>query len=95
MNHHYRTPADCTSSHDSPCMVCDGGLSVCRDCHLFEGCLTSDCPGHDCFAAQSAAVYRGQLDFRDGRWVEAPSPHCPGGLNLAAQEDARVREMPR
>lgn len=53
----------------SHCVVCDGGLAICRVCGAGEGGLTTECPGYRvCFDA-SERVYKGQIDFRGGKWV--------------------------
>lgn len=90
--HQYRS--HCQSAEDGKgcsregcCPICDGGLSVCKICGLFEGALTTDCPGARVFSATSDRIYRGDLDYRDGHWIEGqPSSHCPLGIQLAAQQ---------
>jgi hypothetical protein len=51
-------------------------LFICSTCHLGEGCLTSECPGTPS-GMKSDAVYDGQTDFCDGKWVSSCSPHSP------------------
>jgi hypothetical protein len=69
----------CPGNHEGHCMFCDGGLWACSVCGAFEGATTTDCPGtavdHDTWTL----VYEGQRDFRDGRWLDEPSPHTPNG----------------
>lgn len=55
------------------CQFCMGGLFACTRCDGFEGSLPSECPGVKMNAAQQHAVYAGELDFRAGAWVNAPS----------------------
>lgn len=64
----------CDQNH---CMFCDGGLFACTRCGSFEGATTTHCPGQSMSADQYDAVYAGTLDYRDGAWVEAGSPHTP------------------
>jgi hypothetical protein len=82
--HQYKTSADCT--HDpyqhAPCWVCEGGLSICKVCGLYEGSLTTECPGYECYAEKGDDVYAGKIDFRDGQWVEGKSPYTPKELPL-------------
>lgn len=51
------------------CQFCDGGLAHCVRCDCGEGTLPTDCPGEVVDAARQAEIYRGHVDFRDGRWV--------------------------
>lgn len=82
MKHKYIEPEDCESCQtpsDYPrsCNVCDGGLAICRVCGLAEGCLTTDCPGEDVYVDRHDDVYSGKIDYRNGQWVEACTPHSP------------------
>lgn len=43
--HIYVTPEDHKGKDCYPCMVCDGGLSLCKVCMCLEGGLASECPG--------------------------------------------------
>ena len=49
------------------------GCAACRVCHGFEGTLTTDCPGVPMTATQDQKVYRGEIDFKGGQWVNQPS----------------------
>lgn len=60
---------------DRCCNVC--ALWVCETCGLYEGCLTTECPGVVCFGSHGDAVYAGLLDYRNGGWTEDESPCCP------------------
>jgi hypothetical protein len=59
---------------------CGGGchlccLAVCKVCGLFEGALTTDCPGHFTIHEQSERIYQGKMDFRDSEgWVDKLNP---------------------
>jgi hypothetical protein len=78
MKHKYKcleTPA----CRKEGCLACEGGLSICALCGLYEGSLTTDCPGVECYGSHADAVYAGHIDYRDGVWVMAASPHCPAG----------------
>jgi hypothetical protein len=61
----------------SGCMFCDGGLFACRVCGLTEGCLTTHCPGYQCFKEMNQDIYEGRIDFRDGSLINKCSPHSP------------------
>jgi hypothetical protein len=62
------------------CPICDGGLSICTVCHLIEGSLTTNCPGKPVWKDLGDSIYAGDLDFRNGEWVNAPSPHSPASV---------------
>ncbi len=51
----------------------------CRVCNGVEGTsLPTDCPGTPLTKAQVGAIYRGDMDFRGGEWVDLrPSPLAP------------------
>lgn len=77
MKHVFKAPEDCNChqyENGQSCPVCDGGLSICKVCSLFEGSLTTDCPGE--YAGDKAdAIYAGNLDFREGQgWVHEKNP---------------------
>ncbi|CVK18498.1 hypothetical protein [Sporomusa sphaeroides] len=74
MDHQYREPKDCNCNGEPGCMVCDGGLSICKVCGLMEGSLTTDCPG-EWSGKKSEEIYAGNLDYREGQgWVEEKNP---------------------
>lgn len=50
------------------CMFCDGGLGSCTVCGGFEGTLTTDCIGCRLQEPTLNAVWKGYIDFVDGRW---------------------------
>jgi hypothetical protein len=81
--HDYITPSTCNcrgKSYEGSCAVCEGGLSVCRDCHAFEGGLTTECPGEH---YDTESVYRGERDYFGGQWHEGVcSRHCPKHYRL-------------
>ena len=63
----YHGGGDCTNPG---CMICDGGLGICKICHSLEGGLTVDCPGVKVPPTVSNLVYNGSLDFFEGLgWV--------------------------
>lgn len=70
--HIFEQHEDCYIQH---CAICVGGLSICTVCRLAEGALTTDCPGAP--TSFTELVYEGKLDYREGEWVEACSPHSP------------------
>lgn len=60
----------CKPDCDDPyCNICQGGLALCSVCRLYEGGLTTECPGVPVSADDSDRIYRGEVDFRDGQWV--------------------------
>ena len=78
--------AKCSGDCDG-CMFCNGGLWACTVCGGLEGGMPSTCPGESMTAEQSDAVYAGDLDFRDGKWVEGvASRFCPKGIFGEAQK---------
>lgn len=57
------------------CSLCC--LSVCNDCGLYEGALTTQCPKKSVPMETSERIYRGELNFRGGIWVAECSEHSP------------------
>lgn len=51
---------------DGSCSLCT--LSICKICKLFEGSLTTDCPGYDA-QEWSSAIYADNADYKNGQWV--------------------------
>jgi len=62
------------------CMICDGGLAMCKVCKLYEGGLTTECPGIVVAIDQSDDIYHGKLDFKDGQW-------CPGDGDMPCRNN--------
>lgn len=52
------------------CIFCVGGLSSCTVCGAGEGELTTDCPGYKLEVQVKESVYKGRLDFVNGKWVD-------------------------
>lgn len=48
-------------------------LFVCKHCGLFEGAITTDCPGVPSMA-KADDIYAGKIDFRAGQWVPEKNP---------------------
>ena len=64
---------DCGKRDCAGCVVCNCG--VCSVCGLYEGALTTDCPGQQVDFDTSQKIYNSaKLDFRNGAWVEEPNP---------------------
>lgn len=61
---YYKCPGTC----EYGCQFCDGGLGFCEVCNGFEGTLPSECPGTPMKPWQSSGVWKGVLDFHDGKW---------------------------
>ncbi len=78
----YVCPGNC---FDRVCQFCDGGLFACSVCGAFEGATTTDCLGEKVDGDTWDRVYDGDLDFRDGEWVDEGSPHSP---NSAVRQQA-------
>lgn len=58
------------------CYLCC--LSICKVCGLAEGSLTTDCPGVQSQKEYGDLVYKGKIDYRDGKWIYGKiSPHSP------------------
>lgn len=56
------------------CMFCVGGLGACDVCRGFEGTLTTHCCGRPITKKEEKRIYEiGDLDFRDGEWVDKPT----------------------
>lgn len=72
----YICPPDCSNPH---CQFCMGGLFACKVCGSFEGATTNDCPGVQLTMEQAEAVYAGEIDFRDGHWIDAGCDASPSG----------------
>ena len=51
------------------CMFCDGGLGACTVCGGFEGTLSTECAGRELHPNTLNAIWKGHIDYRDGRWV--------------------------
>lgn len=57
--------------------TCGGGcwgctLGVCEVCGLFEGSLTTHCPGVPSQAEWGDKVYEERWDYKDGKWLQHP-----------------------
>lgn len=52
------------------CPICDGGLAFCIVCHGAEASLPTECPGRQLDATEEAEIMAGELNFRDGKWVQ-------------------------
>lgn len=72
--HQLMKPEDCTacreqSDYPRNCMVCDGGLGICKVCGALEGALASECPGVWLTPEQCDEIYEAKTDFKGGQWV--------------------------
>jgi hypothetical protein len=68
MKHTYQT---CGGGDNCKCrsFICEGGLGFCTVCKGTEGSLTTECPGEPMDKIVQDMVYKGQIDYRDGQWV--------------------------
>lgn len=67
--HIYERHVNC---HTENCIICDGGLSICTVCGCIEASLPTHCPGFNCWATHGQAIYKGEIDFVNGKWIK---PH--------------------
>lgn len=75
MKHVFVTSKDCTCDGSASCMICDGGLAICKVCGGMEGSLTTDCPGEMIPMERHNEVYAGKFDYREGKgWVQEKNP---------------------
>ena len=86
MNHDYFDSKTCGCGGRPFCPICEGGLACCRACGLYEGSLTTDCSGYECFKEKSDEVYAGKIDFRDGKWVDGVTIHMQHAYSKDADE---------
>jgi len=73
MKHVYFTSKDHNHSdefYSGNCIVCDGGLGICKVCGCIEASLAKECPGFQCYETHGEAIYTGYIDFMDGHWVD-------------------------
>lgn len=68
----------------TPCFICEA--FVCARCHGSSGggwdpSLPVDCPGVPMTEAQERAVFFGEADFVDGRWIITKREVEGAGLN--------------
>lgn len=67
------------------CNICN--LFVCKHCRLFEGCLTTHCPGEQPSIDKADKVYEGKLNYRGNLWLEGEcSEHTPVFFHKHAKE---------
>lgn len=72
------TPVVHVDCYDHSCPICAGGLFLCSVCGGAEGSLATECPGHQLNEQLHEAVYKGEIDYVGGRWVNgAMSKHTP------------------
>lgn len=62
----YECQKPCTRSH---CQFCMGGLFACTLCGGLEGSVPTHCPKTRMLDPVSDLVYKGKLDFKDGKWI--------------------------
>lgn len=73
----YVCPGTSSQCRNDVCKFCTGALTACTRCFgLTEGgTMTTQCPGQPTTAEQSNDIEDGKIDYRDGKWVNEPSPH--------------------
>ena len=67
MKHTLESHTNCR--RDDHCPICDGGLANCIVCGAAEGELTTDCPEVQLDEYTKQAVFRAELDYKDGCWT--------------------------
>jgi len=78
--HIYATAEDCAKKECNGCMICHGGLALCKVCGGVEGALTTDCCGYMLDDTVLAKIYKGELDFRNYSWDFVASPNSPASI---------------
>ena len=87
MKHVAETHKDRKPGCEYGCIICDGGLFICTVCGCIEGSLASECPGYQCYSEYGDRIYKGETDFREGKWVEgAISPASPKSAYLIQEK---------
>lgn len=79
----------CPGNHEDggwTCQFCGGGLWGCSLCGGFEGAMPTQCPREKMTGDQADSVYRGETDYRHGKWVGEYSYYAPGGYKQALEE---------
>lgn len=66
MEHTFETHENC---HLTSCMICDGGLGLCKVCGCLEGQLATECPGFDIGSEVGDLIWKGKADFINGEWI--------------------------
>ncbi|MDV6309940.1 hypothetical protein [Gordonia amicalis] len=85
----YKCSFDRHEDGGAHCMFCEGGLFACSVCGSFEGATTTQCPKESMTLEQCDAVYAGDLDYRNGKWLPGvESFYSPGGYRQLLAEDA-------
>ena len=56
-------------SNPGMCPICDGGLFVCKICGAAEGEVPTDCPGEKLGPATLESIFKGDLDYKNGTWI--------------------------
>lgn len=69
-------------------------LSVCSRCGLYEGALTTHCPGENVSMDKSELIYAGKLNYRGGEWVEELSEHTPRWCDPKRWHDPKPEVKP-
>lgn len=75
--HVYITPQEHNCNTSQSCMICDGGLALCKSCMCLEGGLASECPDEIVDMETQQKIYNGEIDYRGGQWVKEISIHSP------------------
>lgn len=81
----------CGNPNCNGCVVCD--CFVCSRCGLLEGALTTECPGVESYREHGDAVYKGEIDYVDGKWVPGVSKHSPAAYKHLHREDSESTEV--
>lgn len=69
--HTWHTEEDHSDPDDAmTCKTCRGDLAYCKVCLAAECELPTDCPGRVMSRLECEDVCRGNLDFRNGAWLD-------------------------
>ena len=52
-------------------------LGICRVCECSGVRLPTECPGYKCISTHGEEIFRGKIDFRDGKWIQMISKNSP------------------
>lgn len=71
MSAHALTPG-CGKDVCRGCPACN--TRECSACRLVDASLTTDCCGQEVTATAHGKICEGKLDYREGKWINAPNP---------------------
>lgn len=75
------------------CYTCRHELFTCSVCGASEGELPTDCPGVQMTTDQKEAIFQGDLNYKDGEWIEKPTVYCHA-CSVAGGADTAIYHLP-